>query len=459
MKAIPSKKKYIIRALMIVPPVLFVLYTGQSFRVIRGLLSDSSEFHQEYANELIQDYLNLEMDLAVARLENCVEWGTEPCKEQWVSLAPEGAPFLEMDTGRGRVPVYLQKERLPDLLRVFFNAKKGLSSLFAERHHAPVYWFQIVGPEGNVVYSSGPKPREERAAAYPMSRSLKGYSVEILYNSFGPKQLYSVARTKINFGVIFFLFLLVIFSAFLVTRAIRQKILLARQKTFFVSTVSHEIKTPLAIMKLAAETLAAKRFKKPEDEQRFQQMLANEINRLNYLVHKILSFNKIEMGQILFLDKEIDLKTILKTSLEVFRIQAVSDRVTLDVAMCEDACPIRGDENLIRHAVDNILDNAFKYRGDSERIEVSCDRGQHEAWIKIRDYGVGIPRQELSQIGKSFYRINDPNIQAVRGSGLGLAISNYILKHSKARLTVESEHRKGSTFTIFFPLRTRPASA
>ena len=450
-------KRYLIRTLMVAPPILFVWYVAQSTITLRGLMSKSSSFHIEFANNLVQDYLNLDMAADMARLKQCLD-AREPCtKEGWLTLEGEGAPYATLETDDHRqVPVYVDHETTPEHLKRFIERKAGLGALFERRHHEPIYWFHIFDPGGNEVYRSGDRPDSDQHALFAMERSLKGYQIEIVYNSFGPKQLYSVAKTKINFGAIFFLFLLVLFSGFLWTRAIRQKLMLARQKAFFVSTVSHEFKTPLAIMKLATETLQARRFKTPEEEQKFRDMLVNEINRLNHLVHKILSFNKIELNQIQYHRQSIDLRDVLEPSLIIFQTRAHADKVTLNIDRGEVPCPIYVDPDLIRHAIDNIIENAFKYRGDSQQIDIRCSVVQDEVLLSIRDYGVGIAADEIPHIHKSFYRVDDPETRGIRGSGLGLAISSYLIRHSEASLEIDSEPGQGSTFTLHFP-RHQPA--
>ncbi len=448
-------KKNALKALMVAPPILFVAYVAHSAATIRELLSDSSSFHMDYANNLIQDYLSLEMALDVERLTNCLISGHSPCDQStWVSEAPKGVRLqtLVLESGE-RHPVYLRPEELGSRLDAFFNRKRGLSELFTERQHEPVYWFQIISPEGEPIYQSSANPPEGKPkAVYEMTRSLKEHRLEILYNSFGPKQLYSVASKRINFGAIFFLFLLALLSVFLITRHIRQKITLARQKTFFVSTVSHEFKTPLAIMRLAAETLEGERYQSPEEARKFFTMLTNEINRLNHLVVKILSYNQIETDRVRHHAQKTDLRTILSASLEGFEVRARAENVSLNVSLGDEPCPIMADSDLIRHAIDNILDNAFKYRGDSDLIEVYCERLETEARLRVKDYGVGIADNEAPHIFKSFYRVDDAKIRGVRGSGLGLAISRHILKRAKAKLSLDSTPGQGSTFTIAFPL-------
>ena len=444
-------KRNLTRFMIVVPPILFILYSVHSLGVIRGLLADSTKFHISFANDLIQEYLAMGIALDLSQLKHDPDMNGL----DWVSTVGEGEPLTMVDTHHdGQRPVYLKHQDIGEVLSDYFHSKAGPSAMFSERRfHEPVYWFRILAPGGREVYSSGPMPTNIFSAqVFDMDKSLVGYEVEVVYNSFGAKQLYSVSRSKINFGLIFFLFLMAILSIFLFTRSIRQKILLAKQKSFFVSTVSHEFKTPLAIMKVAAETLEGKRYKTEEEEKRFLGMMNNEINRLNHLVQKILEYNKIEMGQMQFQTQDIDMRRILEPSLTVFQTKAQMEKVDLITEICDDDCPVKGDAGLLRHAIDNIIDNAFKYRGKSDRIEVSCDCDDRIVTLKVRDYGVGIPVDELPNISKSFYRVDDDKTRGIRGSGLGLAITTYILKHAGGSLDIESAVGEGSTFTIILPV-------
>ncbi len=445
-------KRMLVRALVVVPPVLFLIYAGHGLIKVRGLLSQSVGFHLDYANELVQDFLALEIALEAQVLQSQLLVGGGETRQNFVSLTPGTAELGRLTLPTGERPYYLRKDDLERSLPRFFVASKGLSSLFTERFHEPVYWFRILDLEGRIAYTSGTQPAgKDVMATYSMERTLKGHRIQIIYNSFGPRQLYSVARTKINFGGLLLLFALAVLSAVLLTHSIRQKIVLARQKTYFVSTVSHEFKTPLAIMKLAAETLAAKRFRKPEDETRFRGMLVTEVNRLDHLVQKILNFNKMEMGQIQYLKRRIDLREALQPTLDYFQAQAQVDGVELQLALDEAPCWIDGDPDLLRHAVDNLMDNAFKYRGTSNTIELACRRHEGRISVAVTDHGIGIPLDEIAHIHKSFYRVHDPVLQGVRGSGLGLAITHNIIKMAGGELEIQSEHGQGSTFTLVFP--------
>lgn len=447
-----QQQQWLIKFLMFAPPILFILYTGHSIALIRGLLSKSSSFHLDYANNLIQDYLEMSLAIDLNKLEACISEGRQKCPPgKWTTLSGSGDPLTFVQYGNKQYPVYLRKEALAEVLTEYFSTKPGLKGLLTSRYHEPVYWIQILDADKQVVYRSGPQPEPGADhQVYEMSRTLKHYSLDIVYRSFGPKQLYSVAKRRINFAAGFLLFSMAIFSLILITRAIRQKILLARQKTFFVTTVSHEFKTPLAIIRLAAETLAAGRTKTKEDEQKFHRMISSEINRLDHLVHKVLSFNKIELGQISYNAVPLDLRDLVQTSCDAFAMQAESEDFTFEVAISEAPCPILGDPGLIRHAIDNIIDNAFKYSGDNKFVAVCLERTGDKVQLTIRDHGIGIPAAELPHITKSFYRVEDQKAGGIRGSGLGLSISRHILNHAKARMAIDSVHGEGTTFTLTF---------
>jgi signal transduction histidine kinase len=420
-----------------------------------------------YASELVQDYLAMEIEQELLELQRRLEHDDDaPHRELWVTTEPAGAQTAtvsvrDAESGAARsIPVYLRHENIARHLPGFIEGKHGLADLFTALRHDPVYWVQILDPGGRPVFQSGDRPENAKNfAAYPLDRSLPGYTAEIVYTSFGPKQLYSVAKNRINFGLISFLFVLVFVSLFLLTRSIRQKLALARQKTFFVNTVSHEFKTPLAILALAAETLESKRYRTPDEEQRFFRMMVNEIHRLDHLVHKVLNYSKIETGQTKFQIQRFDLREVLEDSAEQYQIRARAEGVDLVVEITETTCPIEGDKAWLRHACDNILDNAFKYRAGSIRIDAVCDRNENEAWISIIDRGVGIAPDEISQIQRSFYRVDNPETRGVRGSGLGLAVAKYALKQMKGRLLIRSAPGEGSCFTMRFPLRPEGSGA
>ena len=363
----------VIRALIVLPPIAFVVYVTHSLIVIRSLMSASTEFHLDYADSLVQEFLDLEISLEAEHLLLCISRNDgqplddaqiEACGGKgWLNFETTGTAIRSLALKDGsQQAFYLARAGLEARFEGFFSERKGLAGLFARRYHEPVYWCRILAPNDDELYKSSETPASlERGKIYPLRALSEGYRVQIVYNSFGPKQLYSVAKNRINFGLILLLFTLFLLSMVLATRLIRQKLLLARQKTFFATTVSHEFKTPLAVMKLASETLMSGRYKSEQEANRFHRMIQNEINRLAHLVHKILNFNKIESGQVAYHARTIDLRELVEGGLDVFAIRAEAEGVELEEDICAKPCPVNIDPELVRHAFDNVLDNATFY--------------------------------------------------------------------------------------------------
>lgn len=455
------RERILSKILILLPPLLLILYVGHSISVIRDLLSESTDFHLNYANNLVQEYFQGELTLQLERLQGCLKQDLSDCPDTpWLQSEPSGPPIANLpDPETGTMNIYLDRAEISHAITQFVAVKQGLAGLISAQYHEPVYWFNIKDESGTTIFQSGPDFKDAKGRkTYSMDQALPGHSLQIAYNSFGAQQLFSVASKRINFALIFLLFVLALLSLALVTRSLRQKFVLAKQKAFFVSTVSHEFKTPLAIMKLASETLVAKRYSSEKEAHRFLRMISNEINHLNHLVHKILSYNKIELDQVHFHEKPMDLIELLKVSRENYTIRAEAENMGLNWNMPKGPCWILGDAELIRHAVDNVLDNAFKYRGTSKVVHVNCQIVDDAIHLSIQDEGVGIAEDEHQQIFKSFYRVSDPSTEGIRGSGLGLAISRYILDRCQATLNVQSMLGKGATFTIKFPIHHQATS-
>ncbi|MCB1051427.1 MAG: HAMP domain-containing histidine kinase [Acidobacteria bacterium] len=440
---------------MVLPPVLFVGYMVLSLVQLRNLVRVSSSFHLDYANGLIQEYLQLKLEREMLWLEHCQVPGDETCLAQtWFTQTPnETGKLFELE---GKWALYLDKERLPNELASFFRSQQGVAQIISRTaFHDPVYWFQIVDQTGHPVFQAYPEPKTWSArASYEMENSLGPYQLDIIYQSFGPKQLYAVAKKKLNFSLIFLFFILFIGSIWFTTHSIRQQLIVARQKSFFVSTVSHEFKTPLAIIGVATETLESGRYRNDEQKSRFFQMIQNELNRMNRLVQKILQFSRMETGQMEVHPRPCDFREVLEKSIEVFRLQAQSEGVELQVELQSVKMPILADPELLRQAIDNIIDNAFKYRGTHPQIQIRLNRQKDRYVLAIQDFGLGMESKEIKNIQKSFYRIPDPQTQGIRGSGLGLSIASAALVHAQGEIQIESEFRKGTTVTISLPINS-----
>lgn len=441
------RAKWLRLSLMVGPPLLFFAHLGLSIYQLRSLARASSLFHLEYVHQLFQEYLSLELHGELLRLD--LAKGAQ--ESAWYLPGHGSSPF----TSPGGRHYQLNLPELPRALDAFVRRYQGLVRLVERRgDHDPVYWFRLIDSHGEVLFQPFPEPaRWSARAVYPLGQSLGPFHLEIAYQSFGPRQLYAVARQKLNFGAILMLFCLMVLSLALATHSLRNRLVLARQKDFFVSAVSHEFKTPLSIIQVAAETLAHRRYQDPAQRDRFFAMIANELARLERLVQKILQFNQMESGRVSVHLKPHDLGELLNNCLDAFLLQARLEGVQLLFHPQPGTYPVLLDADQLHHVLDNVLDNAFKYRGHSKEIAVELQRQGGAALVRVRDQGLGIAPRELASLGRSYYRVPDPQALGIRGTGLGLAIAFSAMKRLGGTMELTSTFRQGTTVTLRFPLQ------
>ncbi|MGA2533868.1 MAG: ATP-binding protein [Candidatus Aminicenantales bacterium] len=257
-------------------------------------------------------------------------------------------------------------------------------------------------------------------------------------------------------GLYSFVFLLLagilVFGLILTIRAVSHELELARMKSDFVSTVSHEFKSPLTSIRQLAEMLQSGRVPSEERRQKYYDVLLEQSERLALLTDNILSLAKIEEGRAEFAFESTDISSLLA---EV--VSSIQERVRhegFDIGLnVEGPLPLLAvDRTALSQAVTNLIDNAIKYSGDSRRILVSVILEEQALAITVRDLGVGIKKEDIDRVFERFYRGGDELTRTAKGSGLGLTLVKEIVEAHRGRVHVESEPGKGSVFTIRLPL-------
>jgi signal transduction histidine kinase len=260
-------------------------------------------------------------------------------------------------------------------------------------------------------------------------------------------------------GLYSFVFLLIagilIFGLILTTRSVSHELELARMKSDFVSTVSHEFKSPLTSIRQLAEMLQSGRVPSEERRQKYYDVLLEQSERLALLTDNILSLAKIEEGRAEFAFETTDISVLLTevvTSIQE-RVRHEGFDIGLDV---KGPIPLLAvDRTALAQAVTNLIDNAIKYSGDSKRISVRASREEQAVAIAVEDFGIGIKKEDIPRLFERFYRGGDELTRTVKGSGLGLTLVREIVAAHRGKVHVESEPGKGSVFSIRLPLPQR----
>lgn len=253
------------------------------------------------------------------------------------------------------------------------------------------------------------------------------------------------------FGIIFFTMIivgLVLNTTFLIREIKRNE-----QHDAFINAVTHELKTPLASIRLYLETLKTRKLDEKQRENFYEIMLADS-DRLLHTVEQVLQAGQAHKRRRLN-PTIIDLGDMVRECLELTRVQynLAPESLKLAESMNGDRARVAGDAHELRAAVSNLLDNAIKYSDKDIHISVEvATLDEKRVAVRIADHGIGIPRAQLKRIFKRFYRAPGLFMARVKGTGLGLFIVHSIVKRHGGRVFAESEGvGQGSTFTIQLP--------
>ncbi|MDB5198856.1 MAG: two-component sensor histidine kinase [Chitinophagaceae bacterium] len=243
-------------------------------------------------------------------------------------------------------------------------------------------------------------------------------------------------------GVTFFL--LIVVGAVVVFRAVRRQFKQSQQQQNFMMAITHELKTPIAIAKLNLETL--QKHKLPEEQQ--QQLISNtlqEAGRLNTLCNNLLLASKIESGDYEITTEKIDVGELVTESVNDFTMRFPKRNIDLNVS---PGIYLTGDRLLLQMAVNNLIDNAIKYSGKEEKVEVSVKKENDEVRLLIKDEGKGIPDDEKNKVFIKFYRVGNLHTKEAKGTGLGLYLTKKIVEQHNGHILLADNEPRGSIFEV-----------
>ena len=239
--------------------------------------------------------------------------------------------------------------------------------------------------------------------------------------------------------------------AAIVLNLVRRQLALARLKNDLVATVTHELKTPLSSMRLLVDTLLNSETLHEKTAREYLQLIANENSRLSRLIDNFLTFSRMERNKHVFDFSEVPVAQIIDGAVAAVRERFNAPDCGLAVRIAEGLPPVVADGDALVTAVINLLDNAYKYSGDTKNIELRACAQNGNVCLDVQDNGIGLSPREARKVFKRFYQVDRSLAREAGGCGLGLSIVQYIVAAHKGEVRVESEPGKGSTFTIVLP--------
>lgn len=318
------------------------------------------------------------------------------------------------------------------------------------------YHFTVSTPDGREIY---------RCSDYTDSGEDYSYSQVLFRNDpaskMGVVKVHFPDMDSYIFSSVRFMIPSVIFTLVLLVTFIFTIVIIFRQKRYtemrndFINNMTHELKTPISSISLAAQMLNDETVTKSSSMMNHLGGVINdEAKRLRFLVEKVLQMSMFERKKAIFKMKQLDLNEMVESVANTFtlRVEHTEGKIYTEIEAVNSTIYV--DEMHFQNVIFNLMDNAVKYRKPDQPINIYIRTWNDDTslYLSIRDTGVGIKKDNLKKVFEKFYRVHTGNVHDVKGFGLGLAYVKKIIDLHKGDITVESEYGKGTKFTIKLPI-------
>jgi two-component system phosphate regulon sensor histidine kinase PhoR len=301
-------------------------------------------------------------------------------------------------------------------------------------------------------YDSNTKLKVYKKRLFP--NDPEGFSEIYSINFYFPEETSIVLNRIWHMIFAAFILIVVIFTLFIYIMyiVVKQK-RISEIKGDFISNITHELKTPISSISLAAQMLGDEKIPQAaKNIPKLSSMIKEQSKQLSYLVEKVLQTSIFERQSIVLQKTEISLHAVIKEAEDLMTLQLRNRKATLISELRATKDIILTDKSYFVNVITNLLDNALKYSKDAPKIIVGTQNEYGKIVCYISDNGIGINSENKTRIFDQFFRVNMGNIHDVRGFGLGLSYVRKIVELTEGTISVESEENVGTTFYIRLPL-------
>jgi signal transduction histidine kinase len=317
----------------------------------------------------------------------------------------------------------------------------------------PGFQWQIL-KEGRVLFAQSPGDLVEDiriTSVFPPY--MPSWSLVLYKESTGVITTFLRASKGIFIYIFLFIVIVLALGLFFTLQIINKELLLSKMKSDFISTVSHEFKSPLTSIRQMSEMLLNERIKTESRKKEYYAVMLEQSERLSHLIDNILDFSKIEEGKKAFRFEKANLAELIDHVKLVFQKSITNEGFSVFLSMPETLPELLIDKEAIEQVLYNLLDNAYKYSGNSKNIEILVESTGDSLKISVKDFGIGIEREDRQKIFERFFRGGNELTRSVKGSGIGLTIVQKIIEAHRGTVSLESTPGKGSTFIIHLPFK------
>ena len=245
--------------------------------------------------------------------------------------------------------------------------------------------------------------------------------------------------------------ILIISSGVVAGSTINKQIKLNKLKNDFIATVSHELKTPLASMRVLADTLLEGNYKDQKQATEYLQLICKENKRLSGLIDNFLTFSRMERNKQAFEIVKTCPASITRAATDAVKTKFNKCRCEFKVEIGDDLPDVLADQDAMVTVLVNLLDNAYKYSYDDKHIELRVFKDNGSVCFRVSDNGIGLSQRAIKKIFKRFYQVDRSLSREAEGCGLGLSIAKFIVDAHKGSISIESKPGAGTIFTVELP--------
>jgi signal transduction histidine kinase len=316
--------------------------------------------------------------------------------------------------------------------------------------------FSVHTPSGRAVYLSSPQYSPEIEASDTVGTLYGGFTGSVHINPKAAELLVIGGLPKSRLPTIVGLLILTSALIIVATFQLRREQELALLRTDFVSSVSHQLRTPLAQIRMFGETLLLGRVRNQEEERRSLEIIVKEAQRLTHQVDNVLHFSRAQRGEIALNLKDMSLAPLVSEVLESFCPLAEAQECRVESSLDESLRAVV-DPGAVRQILLNLLENAVKYGPPDQIIDVRLRKGPSgTVQLLVEDEGEGIPEDQRSEIFSPYSRLERDRDSGVAGSGIGLAVVKELARRQGGSVRVEDSVSGGARFIVAFPRSTGP---
>jgi signal transduction histidine kinase len=307
-------------------------------------------------------------------------------------------------------------------------------------------------PDGRALFGSLPAETPPFAVIHDLRAGEALWRLQVWPRSPAAINVEIRQRQTLSLTMLVFVGVLLLFGAYITIRIVRREMEIARLRADFVSTVSHEFRSPLTGIRHLGEMLLDGRTTDPEKQRGYFKMIVQESDRLARLVENILDFSRMEEGRREYLFEPLSPTPWLRKLAADFDSEIAPSGVAVEVNIPDGLPSISADGQALGSAVRNLLDNAVKYSPGQKTVWLDAEAEEDTVKISVRDKGVGISEQDRKHIFDRFYRADGDISKRVKGAGLGLSLVSHIVTAHGGTVECRSRVGEGSTFTVRLPV-------